>query len=294
VLVDHTETHIDTLTETFTLPDFASVLPMMAAMHTTPIRQSTLIKLHNELVEPFLSGVAQGIETDTVRAKVAATDSVEAAVAFRMLTYGYCSHYFTGTGDPQLPEEPNSPQFQQYTLMAICGDSHTPLILGTLQAIVGDTVPALKLFAPAPGGTLPHRAAVPSKATYGLIGELRRFSINPLLESIPLLPDDPLNVMLRGYRSVIYRGLYELSLHIFHALNIHFAYGIATPEIYRFFTRSSMIMSPLEGMRLAENDEVRTLQQNFTRYWRPQAPREQQPALYRIHLPAHSATSSTD
>ena len=59
--------------------------------------------------------------------------------------------------------------------------------------------------------------------------------------------------ILRNYRRLLYCKLYERSLQIFDATRTRFVYGIATPEIYRFFTRSSKIMRPLAGMRLAKN-----------------------------------------
>ena len=131
---------------------------------------------------------------------------------------------------------------------------------------------------------MPHLTAFAGNPDNELIGELRRFSVNPLLEAGPLLADNLLKAVLRDYRRLVYRGLYELSLHIFRAMNIHFVYIIATPATYRFFTRDGMIMSLVEGVLLAENDEVHMLQQEFARYWQPEAPLEQQPALYRIHL----------
>lgn len=289
MLINHPKTHIDSLTETFTLPDFATVLPILTARHAMPIRQSTLAPLHDELVAPFVRGATLGIDAGTMRTRVAAAGSAEAAAALHMLTYGYCAHYFTGVGEPQLPAESSNPQFQHYTLVVTCAGRQSPVVLATLQAVVGETVPALSLFAPPPEGTLPHCAGANGSASNALIGELRRFSVNPILDAIPLPSDDPLKAMLRGYRSLIYQTLYELSLRIFYVLNIHFVYGVATPEIYRFFTRSGMAMRPLAGMRLADNDEVRTLQRDFANYWRPHATREQQPALYRIHLPANGA-----
>jgi hypothetical protein len=288
MLLNHAAVQMNDLSERFTLPDFTRQLSSIVALNReTLIRQSTLESLHTELIEPFLNGLAQAEGTDLIMAKVAAAGSIEAAIASRLLTYGYCSHYFTGQGTPDLPEEPDSPHFRQYTLVATCDSRQTPLLLGTLQASVGSTVPALALFEPGPGRRLPHHAFSDGQATTELIGELRRFSVNPLLEAVSFLPDDNLKAMLANYRSLIYRELYQLSLRLFAARNIQFVYGIATPEIYRFFTRSGMSMSLLEGMALAENDEVNRLRQEFALYWRPQAPLEQQPALYRIYLPAH-------
>lgn len=150
---------------------------------------------------------------------------------------------------------------------------------------MGVTVPALELFEPEQGVTLPHLASGRRKADTPCIGELRRFSVNPILEDAPSA-DDNLKRALRDYRSLIYRGLYELALQLFSAMKIQVVYGIATPEIYRFFTKSGMVMSRVEGMELAQNEEVRALQQEFALYWRSAAALEQQPALYRIHLPA--------
>jgi len=278
---------MEALQATFTLPDFGRWLPSMVALaQQTPIRPSALKPIHAALIAPFLSGLAIGAGTDAVRTQVTAVGSPEEAIAARMLAYGYCSHYFSGTDVPQLPQEPSSPAFQQYTLVASCAIGHAPLLLATLQVIVGDTVPALTLFEPVQGAALPHMAERNGRSVPGVIGELRRFSVNPLLEVKPALPDDLLHSILRNYRRLLYCKLYERSLQIFDAMRTHFVYGIATPEIYRFFTRSSMIMRPLASMRLAENTEVRALQTAFAGYWRPHAPPEHQPALYRIHLPA--------
>lgn len=275
-------------TETFTLPDFGQWLPIMVALaQQAPLGLSGLKPLHAALIAPFLSGLATGDGTDGVHTQVTAVGSLEEAIAARMLAYGYCSHYFTGTDVPQLPQEPISPAFQQYTLVASCAVGHTPLLLATLQVIVGATVPALTLFEPVQGAALPHLAECDGHSLPGLVGELRRFSVNPLLEVKASLPDDRLHGILRNYRRLLYCKLYERSLQIFDATRTYFVYGIATPEIYRFFTRSSMIMRPLASMQLAENTEVRTLQTTFANYWRPHAPLEHQPALYRIYLPAY-------
>ena len=160
------------------------------------------------------------------------------------------------------------------------------IVIGTLQAVIGRTVPALELFRPVSGSQLPHRAATTRSATGELVGELRRFSVSPLLEVVPPTSDEPLKEMLRDYRSRIYKGLYAYSLELFRTLRVPFLYGIATPEIYRFFTRSSMSMRRLDDMVLAETAEVRALQHSFAHYWRLDAPQEQQPALYQILVPA--------
>lgn len=273
------------LTQEFTLPNFAARLPsILTAAQATPVKSVDLAALHNNLLAPFQNGCVAQEGTDRLLAKVAAPQSAEAAIATQMLTYGYCSHYATGDGPCYLSIEDDSSHFQRYTFVASYPTGTTPLLLGTLQMVIGSTVPALEIFIPEPGRPLPHRMACDSPAANARVGELRRFSVNPLLEAgVP--PDDPLKTILRDYRSLVYRKLYELSLHLFGALEVRFVYGIATPEIYRFFTRSGMTMYPLAGMRLAETAEVRRIQRSHGLYWRPHAPLAQQPALYQIHLP---------
>lgn len=281
---------VDTLNGQFTLPDFTRQLPAILALkRETPIRQATLQNLHNELLEPFLNNITPGGETDSMTAKVVAVGSTEATIAWRVLTYGYCSHYFTGKGTPYLPGEASNPHFQAYTLVATWDCCQTPLVLATLQATVGTTAPALALFTPVSGAMLPHLVCATGQTSNGLIGELRRFSVNPLFEAIPLLSEDPLKAVLREYRSLLYGELYQLALRTFCAMKIDFVYGIATPEIYRFFTKSGItMMHQLQEMVLTENDEVALLQQEFADYWRPHAPLAQQPALYQVDLPAHN------
>jgi hypothetical protein len=70
-------------------------------------------------------------------------------------------------------------------------------------------------------------------------------------------------------------------------------YGVATPEIYRFFTRSGMPMRRLEEAVLVDSAEVRALQQQCARYWRPVEPVAQQPALYRILVRPQAAPKLT-
>jgi hypothetical protein len=190
-------------------------------------------------------------------------------IAVRMLNYGYCSHYFTGHGVPALPIEPITPHFRAYTLVATYPFGEMPLVLGTLQATVGHTVPALKLYEPARERTLPHFAFGSHNGIAAPIGEIRRFSVNPILEAIPVASDNELKVRLKHYRTLICNKLYEVAVQIFRALHAHFVYLIASPQTRRFFTRSGVTMRPLEGMSLTESDEVRMIQQEFARYWRP-------------------------
>ncbi|MEZ4869363.1 MAG: hypothetical protein R3C14_49025 [Caldilineaceae bacterium] len=278
-------------TQEFTLPQFAGLLPsILAAAQATPVKQMALAELHGNLLAPFPNGFMKQAWTDTLVAKVAAPQSAEATIAAQMLTYGYCSHYFTGQGPCHLPLEEDNPHYQSYTLVAVYPHGATPIVLGTLQAVIGDTVPALALFTPAAGQSLPHLTSYgPQRATLP-VGELRRFSVNPLLEAaVP--SDSHLKSILRDYRSLIYRKLYELSLRLFWSQAVRFVYGIATPEIYRFFTRSGMTMCPLAGVTLVDNAEIHMIQRDFALYWRPHAPREQQPALYQILLPVEQAPS---
>jgi hypothetical protein len=177
------------------------------------------------------------------------------------------------------------PHAHTYTLAAYVGATNA--LLGTLQVVMGDTVPALSLFAAAAGAQLPHEAA-----GAGGVAELRRFSVSPIFEVAPH-PDDPLNVMLRDFRSRIYRELYTFSLKLFRAMRVRVVYGVATPEIYRFFTRSGMSMRRLEEALLVDSAEVRALQHQFARYWRPTAPLAQQPALYEILVPTQGASKLT-
>jgi hypothetical protein len=286
MLIQDHPLHLAELTHEFTLPDFAALLPsILAAAQTVPIKQVALAVLHHNLLAPFQNGFMKQARTDTLMAKVAAPQSAESTIAAQLLTYGYCSHYFTGHGPCHLSVEESNPHYQSYTLVAVYSHGATPIVLGTLQAVIGDTVPALALFAPAAGRPLPHLAVGRSDCATLPVGELRRFSVNPFLEA-GTSADERLKSILRDYRSLIYRKLYELSLRIFWAREVHFVYGIATPEIYRFFIRSGMTMRPLPGMVLTDNEEVRMIQRDFALYWRTQAPLEQQPALYQILLPA--------
>jgi hypothetical protein len=272
------------VTARFSLPGLAHQLPTMASIaQLTVAPHPSLQVLHDELVAPF----RRAKTTDEVTIAVVAADSGEAAGAAMMLNWGYCSHYHTGEQPPALPTEPVNAHAQTYTLGAYLTLDDTNALIGTLQVVIGGTVPALSLFEAPAGAQLPHEAA-----GAGVIAELRRFSVSPILQVVPL-PDDPLNVMLRNFRSRIYRELYLFSLKLFRAMRVRVVYGVATPEIYRFFTRSGMSMRRLEGTVLVDSAEVRALQHQFARYWRPTAPSAQQPALYQILVPPQVAPKLT-
>src|SRR4051812_27197782 len=136
IMVKHSPLKTDNLKGRFTLSAFARMLPILATAHKPPNGPSTLKRLHDELIEPFVNGAGLPEAADEITVKVATAESVEATIAARMLTYGYCSHYYTGDGAPNLPAEPLNPHFQPYTLVATCAFDQTPLVLGTLQAIV--------------------------------------------------------------------------------------------------------------------------------------------------------------
>jgi hypothetical protein len=279
------------LSARFALPGLAHQLPTMISIaQRTAAPHPNLQALHDALIAPFCHHEHGYPVTDEVTVTVAAAGSSEATMAAMTLDWGYCSHYYTGdTGDtgetgneaPSLPKEPANPHGDTYTLAARISVGGNTVVIGTLQVVVGDTVPALSLFGPRPGAPLPHHAV---GASTGLIAELRRFSVSPVFQVVPF-PVDPLNVILRDWRSRIYRELYTFSLRLFRAMRVRFVYGIATPEIYRFFTRSGMPMRRLEETVLVDSAEVRALQHRFARYWRPQASPEQRPALYQILVP---------
>ncbi|HTQ18334.1 hypothetical protein [Mycobacterium sp.] len=272
------------VTARFRLPGLAYQLPTMASIaQLTVTPHPSLQSLHDELIAPFRHRPT----TDEVTIALVGPDTYEAGHAAMMLNWGYCSHYHTGEHPPALPVELFDPRAHTYTLAAYLTLGDTKALVGTLQVVIGDTVPALSLFEAADGAQLPHEPA-----GAGPIAELRRFSVSPILEVAPL-PDDPLNVVLREFRSRIYRELYTFSLKLFRATRVRVVYGIATPEIYRFFTRSGMPMRRLEETVLVDSAEVRALQHQFARYWRPTAPLAQQPALYQILVPTHGAPKLT-
>jgi hypothetical protein len=272
------------LTARFRLPGLTYQLPTMNSIARLAVAPHPKLQaLHDALVAPFRTRQA----TDEVTIMVVGPGTGEAKQAAMMLDWGYCSHYHTGECSPALPAEPANAHARTYTLAAYLSSGDSKAMLGTLQVVIGDTVPALSLFAAAAGAQLPHEAA-----NARLVAELRRFSVNPLLQVVPL-PCDPLNVMLREFRSRIYHELYMFSLKLFRAMRARVVYGVATPEIYRFFTRSGMPMRLLEEAVLVDSAEVRALQQQFARYWRPNAPRAQQPALYQILVPTHDAPKLT-
>jgi hypothetical protein len=216
---------------------------------------------------------------DRVRITATTAGSREAATAATMVTYGYCSRYYTGDGEPELPPEEAIPHTRAYTLVATIRVGDNDAVIGTLQTAIGRTVPALTLFGRTPGTRLPHCNAASDGSE--LVGELRRFGVNPILKAVDA-PDDPLNAMLRDWRSMICRGLYQHSVDLFRAMHVPVVYGIATPKTYRFLTRSSMRMRRLESAVLLDSPETRALRNHFARYWRAQQPQEQQPALYQI------------
>jgi hypothetical protein len=255
----------------FSLPGLAGRLPMLIekARRHPPLKGVALQRLYGELVNS-LKFDASGRITDSVAVTTAEPGSAHARTAATMLDWGSCSHYCTGHDEPELPPEIAILHSHTHTLVATVSVGHTSIVLGTLQAVIGPTVPALMLFGPASDDS----------GSPGMVGELRRFSVSPLLE-VPT-HDYVLGVVLRDYRSQIYRGLYTRSLEIFRTAGVETIYGIATPEIYRFFTRSGMPMRRLGGMKLIDSAELRQLQYRFARYWRPQAPKDQQPAMYQI------------
>lgn len=272
------------LTTRFSLPGLAHQLPTMTSIaQLTAAPHPNLQSLRDALIAPFRHRPA----TDEVTIAVVGPDTSEATQAAMMLNWGYCSHYHTGEHPPALPAERVDPHARTYTLAAHLTLGDTNALIGTLQVVIGDTVPALSLFQAAAGGQLPHVAAGAE-----VVAELRRFSVSPILEATPL-PNDPLNVMLRDFRSRIYRELYTFSLRLFRARRVRVVYGVATPEIYRFFTRSGMPMRHLDETVLVNSAEVRALQHQFARYWRPNAPLARQPALYQILVPTQDAPMLT-
>jgi hypothetical protein len=266
----------------FSLAGLSHQLPTMISIaRRTMAPHPDLQPLHDALIGPFIESDWRDAGDDVSVIAVAAGSS-EAAMSAMTLDWGYCSHYYTGDGPPALPEEEPVPNARTYTLVAHIGVGETVVVLGTLQVVVGKTVPALSLFEAAAGARLPHDGATGN----GLVGELRRFSVSPLFEVVPL-PVDPLNVMLRDYRRRIYRELYIYSLRLFRATRVRCVYGVATPEIYRFFTKSGQPMRRVDDAVPVESAEVRALQQRFARYWRPGSPVDRQPGLYEILVPAY-------
>lgn len=285
-LLDEPQSHREFVSGCFRLPGLARRLPVLASLaQRTAARQPALQTLHDALITPFHTGEQADEAADWVDVAAVAVGSRAAMTAAAMLTWGYCSHYYTGDGAPDLPAEAATPDARSYTLTANLRVGEDTVMIGTLQAVIGTTVPALSLFTSAPGAQLPHRAATGNGAAVDCVGELRRFSVNPIFEVAAPAPDDALNGVLRDYRSRIYRGLYACSLGLFRASRVACVYGIATPEIYRFFTKSGMTMRRLDDTVRVDCPEVRALQQRFARYWRPTAPPQQQPALYQIMLP---------
>jgi hypothetical protein len=253
---------------------------------TTPPHPD-LQPLHDTLIAPFIEFDWRDVG-DCVSVTAVAAGSNEAEMSARTLDWGYCSHYYTGVGAPALPEEEPIPNARTYTLAAHIEVGDRVAVLGTLQVVIGETVPALALFEAPPGARLPHDGATGN----GLVGELRRFSVSPLFDVVPL-PIDPLNVMLRDYRRRIYRELYMYASRLFRSMHVRFVYGVATPEIYRFFTKSGQPMRRVDSAVLVESEDVRALQRQFARYWRPGSRVDRQPALYEILLPATGRAGAT-
>ncbi|MGV0816062.1 hypothetical protein ABQF34_29275 [Mycolicibacterium boenickei] len=236
--------------------------------------------LYEELVEPLWIDERVHPGQRLVQVTIAHPGSPDAAMAATMLDWGYCSRYYSGNGEPELPLEPRALRSTAYTLVATIDVGHRSIMLGTLQVVIGPTVPALLLFDPVEIDVPSGDPGQSSADGWCNVGELRRFSVSPLLEVVS--DDFATASALRGYRSEIYRAMYAHSLGLFREAGVGTIYGIATPQAHRFFTRSGMPMRAIQGARLRETAELRQLQIRFAGYWRPNGPHDQQPALYQI------------
>ena len=139
-------THTALLPSRFSLTGLAHQLPTMISIaRLTTAPHPDLQPLHDNLIQPFIESDMRD-ECDCVSVTVVAAGSSEAEMSARTLDWGYCSHYYTGVGAPALPEEAPIPNTRTYTLTALIGVGETAAVLGTLQVVVGETVPALSLF----------------------------------------------------------------------------------------------------------------------------------------------------
>ena len=261
------------LSAQFTLPGLAGRMrPLIASvLSRQPVKHAALQRTYEQLIDPLRLDLRFTRISDSVEVSAVKPGSAGAALAAAMLDWGYCSHYYTGRGEPELPPEPTILRGCTHTLVANLALGHTSVMLATLQAVIGPTVPALSLF----GGV--------DTRGHAMVGELRRFSVSPLMEVVS--DDYSLDAVLRDYRAQLYRELYTHSLNLFRAAGVDCIYGIATPENYRFFARSGIPMRRLDGVSLSESADVRDMQHQFARFWRPYAPKEHQPTLYRILYP---------
>lgn len=265
-----------TTSEPFVLDGLGRRLPtLIAATRHGDATHPALRRVHDSLLAP-LRHLEEDIRqtVDVVTVGTAEAGSSDALAASAVLRWGYCSHYYTGCGEPTLPAEEFDATTRAHTLVATIGLGAVSSVIGTLQVIVGPTVPALSLFAPTPGVRLPHWGQP------GPVGELRRFGVSPVLEATGA--GEALDADLRLYRSRVYRALYSYAHRILRASGVSAAYGVATPEIFRFFTRSGMPMIATSETALVDSGEVRALLTDFARYWRPDAPPQQRPQLYEI------------
>ncbi|MCI0710575.1 MAG: hypothetical protein L0154_10485 [Chloroflexi bacterium] len=242
---------------------------LIKTMHPPdPNPRAPFEQLYSDLMEPIERLNCEQFEADRIEFKLVELDSEYAAIATKIVSLGYGTRYLRrGAYLTQLVHFIDLDN--QRMAVATYDTGEGELVLGTVSGYM-ELPEVLNLFEPTgQAGWAHHFDEIPA--------ELKRFAMHPLLDGRRLA--EPYMSWLNTYKRLITRGMVQVLLDEFKDHNARVAYYIISPKIERFVRSTGMSGERMELVP-ADNEYAYTVRQVYPIYWKPDAPREEQPYCY--------------
>ncbi|MEJ8546081.1 hypothetical protein [Brevibacillus borstelensis] len=142
------------------------------------------------------------------------------------------------------------------------------VVLATARAVVGKELDCYDLFE---GVEREDKAA-----------EFVRFSFHPILDMLPKDPNATMFKILQLHKRYIFRMLLATMVECAQKDGWGTMYIILPPHVKKYMADSGFGLVPVANAVPAQAQKYEEMRQTFSKYWKPGAAIEQQPALYTI------------
>ncbi|KKX53852.1 MULTISPECIES: hypothetical protein [Brevibacillus] len=142
------------------------------------------------------------------------------------------------------------------------------VVLATARAVVGSELDCYDLFE----GVERREKAV----------EFVRFSFHPILDMFPKDPNATMFKILQLHKRYIFRMLLSTMVDFAQRAEWGTMFIILPPHVKKYMAESGFGLIPVPFALPSEAKEYDEMRNTFSKYWKPGAPVEEQPALYTV------------
>ena len=240
--------------------------------------QILLKQIEHDLFAPFVGADEVSLEMHYASVTTASLDSPAREVASKLVKYGYGSRYLAGPADAihQLDLDKDELERAGRCLVLVAEGHHAgrDQVLGTLRIILGPSLPLRTFFRMDNGIPWPHERRPASVA-----GEFSRLAFHPVIDLIAHAGPAPSRELVRLYKRIIARQLWDAALAHLRERDVSTAYFVASPTVSRFFEASGILCSRVPEALPSRSQQAIRVRRPFPGYWQP-GHRSLQPALY--------------